>query len=52
MVVKRDRKFYVGQFIYYANEYDLRGMSTGCTPPWERGRIWKIEDNRLFINRN
>jgi hypothetical protein len=49
VVVKRARKFAVEQRIEFANERDLRGMSTGQTPKWRVGYIWLIEDERLFI---
>lgn len=52
VLVKRVRKFYVGQQIKYADSNSLRGMSVGCMPNWQNGRIWLIEDNRLFITRN
>lgn len=51
VLIKRVRQFHEGQHIYYCDEPDLHGMSTGCTPTWHRGCIWKIEDNRLFINK-
>lgn len=50
IVVKRARKFYVGQPIEFADTWELRGQSVGCTPRWKPGRVWKIEDNRLFID--
>ena len=52
IVVKRARKFHVDQWINFADVCDLRGMSTGMTPRWRGGIIWKIEDNRIFVNLN
>lgn len=49
ILVRRTRRFSVGQFIAFAEEHHLAGMATGCTPKWRRGRVWKIEDDRLFI---
>lgn len=37
--------------IDFAEWSSLQGMATCCTPQWQMGYIWKIEDNRLFINR-
>lgn len=49
VIVKRVRKFFVGQSIEFCELSSLRGMSKGCTPPWKRGTVYKIDDNRLFI---
>lgn len=51
VLVRRARAFYVDQGIDYCDEQDLQGMSKSCTPTWQRGHIWKIEANRLFINK-
>lgn len=51
VLIKRVRKFLEGQRIEFCDTKDLRGMSTGCTPMWRSGRIWKIEDGRLFIKK-
>ena len=51
IIVRRDRSFHVGQRIKFAEVSALRGMSTGVTPPWQSGTIWRIDDNRLFISR-
>lgn len=50
VVVKRVRDFAVGQKIQFAETRDLEGCSVGMAPRWRGGEIWKIEDNRLFIN--
>lgn len=50
VIVRRARKFHVGQLIWFVEWSDLRGMCIGVTPPWRRGTIWKIENERLFIN--
>ena len=50
-MIKRIRKFQEGQRIEFCDTKDLRGMSTGCTPPWKSGRIWKIDGDRLFISK-
>lgn len=49
ILVKRARKFSVGQRIDFCDTSVVRGMSTGCTPKWDGGKIWKIEHNRLFV---
>ena len=51
VMVRRSRKFYVGQFIAFCTLQDVAGMSVGVTPPWRRGRITKIDErwDRLFI---
>lgn len=51
ILVKRVRDFEVGQKIQYVELEECRGMSVGLVPRWHGGEIWKIEDNRLFINR-
>lgn len=51
IVVKRKRDFNVDDRIEFADTKDLRGMSVGCTPQWQVGRIWKIEGDMLFISR-
>lgn len=52
ILIKRARKFTIGQRIEYAEEQNLRGMSTGCTPTWQPGKIWDIQDNRIFVNKS
>jgi hypothetical protein len=49
IMVRRARKFRVGMNIHFATISDVRAMSTGVTPKWRSGNIWKIEDNRLFV---
>lgn len=51
IMVYRVRKFRVNQQIKFATISDVEGMSKGCTPRWSSGRIWKIESNRLFVER-
>lgn len=51
IMVRRARKFYVEQRIEFAELDDVRGMSVGMSPKWQHGIIWKIEGNRLFVNR-
>jgi hypothetical protein len=51
IIVKRVRDFEVGQRIEYADTYELRGMSVGMAPRWHRGTVWKIECDRLYIDR-
>lgn len=51
VLIKRVRKFLEGQRIEYCDTKDLRGMAKGFPPKWESGRIWKIEDGRLFISK-
>src|ERR1041385_3675880 len=43
--------FHEGQRIQFCDTESLRGMTTGCTPPWRTGTIWKLEcdDGRIFI---
>lgn len=43
--------FEVNDRIEFAEWSSLQGMATCCTPAWQPGHIWKIEDNRLFVNR-
>ena len=50
IVVKRTRRFHVGQSIQFAETSDLTGMCKGMPPRWRYGDIWKIEDDRLFVN--
>jgi hypothetical protein len=52
IIVKRLRDFEVGQRVQYAETYELRGTSTGMAPKWSGGIIWKIESDRLFIERH
>jgi hypothetical protein len=52
VLIKRVRKFQEGQHIEYCDTKDLRGMCKGCTPTWQPGRIWKIDDGRLFISKS
>lgn len=49
IIVKRARRFFVGQRIEYSTLNDLQGRSTGCTPTWTSGVIWKIEGDRLYV---
>lgn len=49
IMVKRQRKFRVGQRLQFATIEDVRGMCVGCTPRWRGGIAWKIEDNRLYV---
>ena len=51
IMIRRVRRFHVNQQIYFATLSEVEGMSVGCTPQWRSGIIWKIEDNRLFVNR-
>ena len=51
VIVKQHKQFYVGKHIYYCDINDVQGMCVGCTPPWRTGVIWKIEAERLFIER-
>jgi hypothetical protein len=51
VLIKRARKFLEGQRIQFCDTKDLRGMSQSCTPKWESGKIWKIEDGRMFISK-
>jgi hypothetical protein len=50
IMVKRARDFEVDQRIEFAELQDVRGMSVSMAPRWRTGIIWKIEDDRLFIN--
>lgn len=49
VIVRRTRRFKVGQHIQFADIHDLSGMCVGCTPKWRGGHIYKIENDRLFI---
>ncbi len=49
VLVKRARAFYVNQRIDFAEEHHLAGMSVGMAPKWRHGSIWKIENDRLYI---
>lgn len=51
VMIRRVRRFSVGQQIFFATLSEVEGMSVGCTPHWRSGHIWKIESNRLFIER-
>jgi hypothetical protein len=51
VMVKRVRDFELNQRIDYCEITDVDGMSTGCTPPWKHGIIWKIDGDRLFISK-
>lgn len=43
--------FEVDERVEFVEWGNLRGMSKSMSPHnWQRGIIWKIEDNRLFIN--
>lgn len=50
LLIKRVRKFHVEQRIEFAIEHELRGCSKGIAPRWKTGIIWKIEDDRIFVN--
>lgn len=52
VLIKRQRSFSVDQRIQFCTLDELRGMATGGTPRWTGGIIWKIEDDRLFINKH
>ena len=49
VIVRRSRKFRVGQYIQFAELGDVAGMCVGCTPRWRHGHIYKIDHSRLFI---
>ena len=49
IMVKRQRKFHVGQRLKLAAREDVRGMCVGCTPKWRSGIVWKIESDRLYV---
>jgi hypothetical protein len=51
IMVRRVRRFYINQQIFFATLSDVEGMSIGCTPRWSSGRIWKIDGGRLFVER-
>lgn len=51
IIVKRVREFFVGQRIDFAEHCDLQGMCQGVTPRWRSGIVWKIEFDRLFVDR-
>ncbi len=51
ILVNRTRDFRVGQHIKYCDTSAIEGMSIGTTPRWEVGKIWKIENNRLYLER-
>lgn len=51
VMVRRVRKFHVGQSIRFAELKDVDGMCVGCTPSWRGGVIHRIDDNRLYIER-
>ncbi len=50
-LVNRTRDFEVGKLIKYCDIDDVKGMSTSCAPRWSVGKIWKIENNRLYLER-
>jgi len=50
IMVKRQREFFVGQRMQFAERSDVEGMCVACTPKWRDGSVWKIEDGRLFVN--
>jgi len=52
IIIKRVRNFEVGQHIEFADICDLLGMSVGMAPRWQRGVIWLIEGNRLYVNKH
>jgi len=44
--------FEEGEYIYFVEHNELEGRSTSMGPQtWHNGHVWKIEDNRLYINR-
>ena len=49
IMVKRQRRFHVGQRLQFADREDVRGMCVGCTPKWRGGIVWKIESDRLYV---
>lgn len=49
VMIKRIRDFDPGMAIQFAAMEDVRGMCVGVTPNWRRGTIWKIENDRIFI---
>jgi hypothetical protein len=44
--------FSVGERIEFCEWGDLQGCSLSMAPRWHTGIVWKIEDNRLFIERH
>jgi hypothetical protein len=57
VLIKRARRagqgFEVDERVEYVEWGALQGMSKSMSPHnWHPGCIWKIEDNRLFINRD
>jgi len=51
IMVKRARKFYVGQRIQYCATRDTEGMATSCTPPWRGGIITEVNGERLHVTK-
>jgi hypothetical protein len=49
VLIKRVRKFKVGQYIYFCNRRDVEGMRVGTTPRWKSGHIYDIRGTMLFI---
>lgn len=51
VLIRRTRTFRVDQEVSFCKLEEVRGMSTGCTPQWHRGRIRQIgESGMLFID--
>ena len=50
ILVKRARRFQIGQRIQFAELSDVSGMAVGMAPRWRHGIIWKIEQEWLFVN--
>ena len=49
VLIKRVRKFHVGQHIEFCNRRDVDGMCVGGTPKWKHGHIYDIRNEMLFI---
>ena len=52
VIIRRVRRFSLGQRIQFANIDDLMGQCVGCASRWRTGIIWDIMDNRLYIELN
>lgn len=50
IVVKKATEFHIDQKIEFAYAHDLRGCPKNIAPKWTAGRVWKVEDNCLFVN--
>ena len=51
VMIKRARSFEAGQIIQFSEERENSGRCKSCTPRWHGGRISKVGDDRLFIDR-